>query len=500
MCRAARASEQVGKAKFFGGKFVARKTAEVTAAHAEGMRASFRGSVKEAEDSAAGVVDYAGHAAARATVNAESAANRSAEHAGRVLGERADRSVDNAGRVFRRSAVVGGVSLGGGLSIPVVVNHMMAGKRERKRSKMRVAKGNRWPDKKERKVVRRAVFTDPATYGLLGAEVAGLGVMGYGGIKYLNQEGPLLRRKYPPHMQVLQPDNAGVFRPVPFRNGVRGLTGRGKLAALAGGGLLVGEIANRGGQARSHRVANRAREKAGYPHRTFWTGAQKKKSRIKKAWKGEPGDKRNSKYALAALSGSVVPGVGSVVVPVGYGMYRSMDKDGMRRREISIANSKKERETKRKNREKRKIKKALSPQTRSVMSKQNYLLGSGVTLVDLSKAMSPNKLQSLQRMANGSRTSRADADYARNRLASYRVGQGANPSPSQTDRFARAARSAASSPAYRARNYGEGRRVFNAGVAASTGANTAAPGYMSAASRKLRMKNGFQERLGYRLP
>ena len=536
MCRAARASEQVGKAKFFGGKFVARKTAEVTAANAEAMRASFRGAAKDAEESAARISANAAGQANRVSANAARDANRVSANAARD----ANSSVDYAGRTFRRSAIVGSVALGGGLSIPVVVNHAMAGKREKKRSKMRkdAAENTYRPDKRERKVVQRKVLKDPVHWGAVAANLAGTGVMGYGGYKYLTQKGPVLRRKYPPNMQILQPDKAGIFRPVPFKNGVKGLTGRGKMAALVGGGLLAREIANWGGANRDYRVANRAREEAGYPQRTFWTGQQKTESRIEKGWKGEPGDKRNSKYALAMLSGSVVPGLGNVVVPVGYGMYRNMDEDGRRRREISIANSKKMREMKRKEvvksvrlsqgnfirlrhyknrdyvspdgvvtpaivavhrgtkigdvsgekyysqfkdqlkprqlhsamrareaqvsrdarllshnsrsnplpplpnknplpplpnknaerlrrernrllkigaasfagagglaayfvadeavrrkeREKRKIIKALSPQTRSVMSKQNYLLGSGVTLVDLSKAMSPNKL------------------------------------------------------------------------------------------------------------
>lgn len=467
MCRAARSSEQVGKAKFFGGKFVARKTSEVTAANAEAMRASFRAAAKDAEESA------------------------------ERIARTADRSAEHAGRVFRRSAAVGGVSLGSGLSIPVVVHHEMAGKRERKRPKMSVAKDSRWPDKKENKVVRRKLLKDPAMYGLTAAQAAAGGAVGYGGYKYLTQEGPLLRRKYPPNMQVLQPDNAGVFRPVPFRNGVRGLTGRGKLAVLAGGGLLASEIANKGGQARSHRVANRAREEAGYPRRTFWTGKQvsslKTETHIKKAWKGEPGDKRNSKYALAALSGTVVPGMGNITVPLGYGIYRNKNRDGMRRREISIANSKKEREMKRKKREERKIKKFFGSQSRSVMSKQNYLLGSGVTLVDLSKAMSPNKYRALSRMSNGgSRIPRQQADYARNRLASYRVGEGASPSPSLRGRFVESATNASASSARKAKNFGQGPQSFNAGITNSTGRTG---GYnQSIAARKIRMNNSFRDR------
>lgn len=109
------------------------------------------------------------------------------------------------------------------------------------------------------------------------------------------------------------------------------------------------------------------------------------------------------------------------------------------------------------------------------------------------KAMSPNKLRALSRMSNGgSRIPRQQADYARNRLASYRVGEGASPSPSLKGRFVEAATNASARAARNAKNLGQGPQSFNAGITNSSGK---AGGYnQSIAARKLRMNNSFRSR------
>lgn len=60
-------------------------------------------------------------------------------------------------------------------------------------------------------------------------------------------------------------------------------------------------------------------------------------SEIEKGWKGEPGDKRNTKYAGAAAAGLPLAGpIGSAAGVAGYAMYRNMSETGKKRRAMSI--------------------------------------------------------------------------------------------------------------------------------------------------------------------
>lgn len=136
------------------------------------------------------------------------------------------------------------------------------------------------------------------------------------------------------------------------------LARRGKpkaaLAAL-GAGAIAGLPLDMAAGRTSRKSSNRARLDMGLPERTFWTGRQKTSkslSGIAKAWKGEPGDKRNTKYAAAALGGSVVlPGLGTIVAPGAYAVYRAQP-GAQQKREASMRRAKAERA--RKEREKSK--------------------------------------------------------------------------------------------------------------------------------------------------
>lgn len=314
-CSAAR--ESVGK-RLFRGKLIARKTAEVTAANADEVRRAF----------AAGVLD------------AEAAALR--------VTDRAERGV-------RRGALAGGAALAGGLTVPVVVNHVMAGRRERKR----VAKG----------------------------------FSGYSGIPTMGNQ--MSERGY-----------------------------------LLGGSASLAELS--------------------------------------KAWKGEPGDKRNTKYASAALVGSVVPGIGTAAGPVGYAFYRHLNEDGKRRRKMSVAERKR----------------ILAEERREHEAK-------------VGKAMSPGKLLALRSAANrgtsgASAQVRRDGDYARNRLSAYRVGASSpvgSAAPGVQASFRSAATSSASRSKYAAANAGEGRKLYSPVPMMGNRAYD-----QSIAARRIRMGNAFRDR------
>ena len=117
---------------------------------------------------------------------------------------------------------------------------------------------------------------------------------------------------------------------------------------------------------------------------------------VAKAWKGEPGDKRNTKYYLAGQSGGAAIGVG------GYAALRN--SDGMKRKR----------------------------QARIAMRRMQG------ELQETSKAMTPNKIAGLRRAASrpaGSGMARSPFDasgmrrYAQARLGMAGVGQGIrNPS------------------------------------------------------------------------
>lgn len=65
------------------------------------------------------------------------------------------------------------------------------------------------------------------------------------------------------------------------------------------------------------------------------------RSSVSKAWKGEPGDKRNTKYALSAAGGTALaPGLGTAAGPVAYYYYRQSET-GKRKRRESVARKKK---------------------------------------------------------------------------------------------------------------------------------------------------------------
>ena len=134
---------------------------------------------------------------------------------------------------------------------------------------------------------------------------------------------------------------------------------RGKAALIAGGagGAIALQAANLGGDFVSNRVLSREAKmsksieqsivsKSDHVDRGTGIGMN-----LEKAWKGEPGDKRNTKYAASSLvGGAIVPGVGNVLGPVGYGMYRSGEesearrKESIKRRKAAIAAKKKARE------------------------------------------------------------------------------------------------------------------------------------------------------------
>jgi len=64
-------------------------------------------------------------------------------------------------------------------------------------------------------------------------------------------------------------------------------------------------------------------------------------------WTGEPGDKRNTKYALAGAAGAPVPVAGSIGTMIGYGIYRQSDKS-KKERAASIKRAKARREKEKK--------------------------------------------------------------------------------------------------------------------------------------------------------
>jgi hypothetical protein len=138
-------------------------------------------------------------------------------------------------------------------------------------------------------------------------------------------------------------------------------TPRGKAALIAAGagGALGLQVANVGGDVVANRVLSREAgvkksieqsivSKSDTADRGTGRGAS-----LEKAWKGEPGDKRNTKYAASSVIGGIAaPGVGAVIGPVGYGIYRSGEESEIRRnasikrRKAAIAAKKKEKERK----------------------------------------------------------------------------------------------------------------------------------------------------------
>ena len=134
------------------------------------------------------------------------------------------------------------------------------------------------------------------------------------------------------------------------------------------------------------------------------------------------------------------------------------------------------------------------------MSERSYLFGSSTSLAELSKAMNPNKLRALRAVENRGTSGagmreRRDNEYARNRLAAYRVGANSpvnSASPSVQEAFRRKARDSAWGARYKSRNVGEGRRIWNGAITNSTGR---AGGYdQSVAARRARMNDGFRSR------
>ena len=131
---------------------------------------------------------------------------------------------------------------------------------------------------------------------------------------------------------------------------------RGKAALIAGGagGAIALQAANLGGDFVSNRVLSREAKMSKSIEQSIVSKSDDVDRgtgigmNLEKAWKGEPGDKRNTKYAASSLvAGAVVPGIGNVLGPVRYGMYRSGEesearrKESIKRRKAAIAAKKK---------------------------------------------------------------------------------------------------------------------------------------------------------------
>lgn len=115
---------------------------------------------------------------------------------------------------------------------------------------------------------------------------------------------------------------------------------RGKAALIAGGagGAIALQAANLGGDFVSNRVLSREAKMSKSIEQSIVSKSDDVDRgtgigmNLEKAWKGEPGDKRNTKYATSSLVGGVVvPGIGAALGPIGYGMYRSGEESEIRR-------------------------------------------------------------------------------------------------------------------------------------------------------------------------
>ena len=116
---------------------------------------------------------------------------------------------------------------------------------------------------------------------------------------------------------------------------------RGKAALIAGGagGAIALQAANLGGDFVSNRVLSREAKMSKSIEQSIVSKSDDADRgtgigmNLEKAWKGEPGDKRNTKYAASSLIGGVaVPAVGAALGPLAYGIYRSGEESETRRK------------------------------------------------------------------------------------------------------------------------------------------------------------------------